>query len=464
MLLRLPATVLAPFLLAALTVFASNGPASAGEFTDAAGRQVMLPARINRILPAEPNAEALVFVLAPDKLVGLSALPGRSALLPRASRLPVLGWRPRSNPVTMAETARHLRPDLIIDAGAVTPDRAAFADQVSQQTGIPYILVDDSFARMPTVLRATGALIGDNDRAIDLALFAEHAIAGLRGRLLIRPANNRPRVYYGLGPDGLTTALPGSPAGEAIDEAGAINVASPLGRGAVAAVTRDQLLGWDPEIIIAEDRSFYSALQRSPAWRRLSAVRKKHVYLEPDNPFGWIEHPSGVNRLIGLYWLSSLFYPDSTQEDLRATTCDFYDKFYELKLTNAQLEAMVRPAGAAPPESSRPIEVPLIGLGAAPPSTLPPNTPGAPSPSSPAPTLGAPSAAPATPNPLPASTATVTCAIPTGPSPYLPPDESITGAAPGSAPSATTPGAPIVTAPGVPPVGRRGRPSGLAPQ
>jgi len=440
--LRSPAAVLAAFLLPALAVFLSAGPARPGDFTDAAGRRVVLPAEIHRILPAEPNAEALVFVLAPEKLVGLSGLPGRNALFPHAARLPVLGWRARSVPTTMADTARQLRPDLIIDAGTVTPDRAAFADQVSAQTGIPYILVDDSFARMPTVLRSTGALIGDNDRAIDLALFAEHAIAGLRGRLLIRPENARPHVYYGLGPDGLTTALPGSPAGEAIDEAGAINVAHALGRGREAAVTREQLLAWDPGIIIAEERSFYAALQRNPAWRRLSAVRNKRVYLEPDNPFGWIEHPSGVNRLIGLYWLSSLFYPDATQEDLRATTCDFYDKFYELKLTNAQLEAMVRPAGAPPLEALHPVDEPLVGLETAPGSKLPSGTPVAPS-------AGAPTLAPAPPSPLPSTATVATCTIPSGPTPYLSPETTIPGAAPRDT---------------LPPAGRRGRPNGLAPQ
>jgi hypothetical protein len=317
-----------------------------------------------------------------------------------------------------------------------------------QLTGIPYILVDDSFPRMPTVLRSTGAMVGDNDRAIDLALFAEHAIAGLRGRLLIRPANARPHVYYGRGPDGLTAALPGSPAGEAIDEAGAINVAAPLGRGAEVAISREQLLGWDPEIIIAAERSFYAALQRNPAWRRLSAVRNKRVYLEPDNPFGWIEGPSGVNRLIGLYWLSMLFYPDATQEDLRATTCDFYDKFYELKLTNAQIEAMVRPAGIAPPETLRPVGEPLVGLGAAPSSTPPSGgTPVAPYDT--------------TPSVAPGAGPTATCIVPGGPSPYQIPEPTTPGASSDTLPPA---GAPVAGAPGVPPPGRRGRPIGLTPQ
>src|SRR5438132_8008200 len=140
--LRSPVAVLAAALLPALVMCISTGAARSADFTDAAGRRVVLPAEIRRILPAEPNAEVLVFVLAPDKLVGLSRLPGRSALLPRAARLPVLGWRPRSLPASMAETARRLHPDMIIDAGPVTPERAAFADQVTQQSRIPYILVD----------------------------------------------------------------------------------------------------------------------------------------------------------------------------------------------------------------------------------------------------------------------------------------------------------------------------------
>jgi len=442
----LPAARFAALVLLAGALSMTTGPARSADFTDAAGRRVVLPDPIRRILPAERNAEVLVFVLAPEKLAGLSRLPGRGALFPRAARLPVVGWRPRSNPASMAETARQLRPDLIIDAGTVTPERAAFAEQVQQMTGIPYILVDDSFARIPTMLRSLGAVLGNHDRAIDLAIFAEHAIAGLRGRLLVRPANARPHVYYARGPDGLTTALPGSPAGEAIDEAGAINVASGLGRGTETVIGREQLLAWDPTVIIAQDRRFYASVRRDRAWRRLSAVRNHRVYLEPRYPFGWIEDPSSINRLIGLYWLSSLFYPDATQEDLRATACDFYDKFYELKLTNAQIEAMVRPAGIAPPETLRPVGDPLIGLGAAPPSTLPAGSPG-----TPGDTGAAPSAAPGT-GPRDA------CTIPGGQGSFQIP-ETTSGTAPGASPDTLPP----VGAPGVPPPGRRGRPLGLTP-
>jgi len=442
--LRSPAAMAAALLLLILAAM----PARAADFTDAAGRRVVLPVEPRHVMAASPTAEVLVSVLAADRLAGLSRVARRG--VGAARRVPVLGWRPGMGPASMAETARRLHPDLIIDAGSVTPERAAFADEVQRQTGIPYILVDDSFARMPEVLRAIGVVLGVRPRGKELAIYAEHAIAALRGRLLIRAPDARPHIYYGQRADGLETALPGSPSGEAIDEAGAINVAAPLGRGQLVAISRDDLFAWDPEIIIAEQRAFYDSVRRGSGSRRLAAVRNKRVYLAPATPFGWIDDPPGVNRLIGLYWLSALFYPDNTQEDLRTTVCDFYDKFYGIKLTNGQLEAMVRPAGIPAQAPGAPVE-PLVGLGAAPPSSLSPTTPGTPAmPSAPSSVPGTPDAAssalgtaPMAPKPSP----TASCSAPSG-------IQALTGATPGISPTPET--APGAVTPGVPPPGRRG--------
>ena len=178
---------------------------------------------------------------------------------------------------------------------------------MQQQSGIPYILVYDGFDRLQQVFLSLGEIFGVTDRAAEVRLFFEYAITRVRGIQQIRPTDERPHVYYGLGPDGLTTALPGSPAGVAIDTVGGINVAGALGRGSLARISREQLLSWNPSIIIAEDPRFFDALRRDPAWRGLSAVRQKKVYLEPSEPFGWLNDPPGVNRLIGLYWLPRSF-------------------------------------------------------------------------------------------------------------------------------------------------------------
>ena len=138
-------------------------------------------------------------------------------------------------------------------------------------------------------------------------------------------------------------------------------MAAPLGTGDLTRVTREQIFQWNPTIIIAQQRGFYNAVLRSAAWRGLAAVAKKRVYLAPSDPFGWIDNPAGVNLIIGLPWLSSLCYPAVYQEDLRATVRDFYDKFYRIKLTDKQLQALVRSAEAQTGETKTQINVPLLG-------------------------------------------------------------------------------------------------------
>lgn len=333
--------------------------ARAGDYTDSAGRHVTLPDRVTHVLTAGPSADALVSVLAPEELMGWSRAP-RPPYVPKgAARLPVTGLMLGPSAPDAAGTVARLHPDLVIAAGMVTPERAALADQLQQQTGVPVILVDDSMTRIASVLRSVGVILGVKDRAEDLATYAEHAVDALRGRLLIQPAQPRPRVYYARGANGLETALPGSPAGEFLDEAGAINVAGPLGRGERVQVTVDQVQGWAPDLIIAEQRSFYGTVHRDPAWSQVAAVRDRKVYLAPESPFGWVDDPPGVNRLIGLYWMSDLLYRDATQEDLRDTVAEFYATFYNVKLTDKDLDALVKPA--EPPRKTDPMQA-LLGI------------------------------------------------------------------------------------------------------
>ena len=369
--LRLHAAIAAVFTLCVLGALPA---AAAGEFTDSAGRIVVIPDHVRRVMPANLSAEVLIYVLAPDKLAafnyGLVQGPKQ-----RSARVPIVG--PLAGPAAAA-TVMRLHPDLIIDAGPVTPERVAFADQTTQATGVPYLLIDNSIDRTPTMLRTIGRVLGVADRGDDLAGSAEHAINALRGRLLIQPATQRPRVYYARGPSGLQTAVPGSDAAAAIDAAGAINVASALAPGAPPTVTPQQLREWNPDIIIVEDRSFYATAARSPAGSSLAAVRNHKIFLEPSEPFGWIDDPAGVNRLIGLYWLSQIFYPGDSQDDLRSLMADFYDKFYGIKLTDAQIEAIAKTAGIPPSDTPHLAALPALGTGATPGTAAPGTNSGAP--------------------------------------------------------------------------------------
>jgi iron complex transport system substrate-binding protein len=367
-----------PGWVALLFLVLLTGPAQAIGFVDSAERYVVVPNRVGRVMPVTPSADVLIFVLAPEKLAGWSRAPsrGQRAYLPaKFARLPLVGPLVRPDPSETIQLVGRTHPDLIIESGPVSAEAAARADWVQAQTGVPYIVLDNSIQAIPAALRMIGAILGAGERGNDLGNYADNAVDALRGRLLIAPADERPLVYYGRGQDGLETGLAGSQSMADIDQAGVINVAARLGRGKLTRVTRDQIFAWNPAIIIAQDRSFYNALLRGSAWRGLTAVANKRVYLAPSDPFGWIDDPPGVNRIIGLYWLTGLFYPDQYQEDLRTNVRGFYEKFYRVKLNDRQLEALVRPAEGRSGENRSPINVPLLGAEPVPFPNASPNAP-----------------------------------------------------------------------------------------
>jgi iron complex transport system substrate-binding protein len=359
-----------------LALLLAATPARSAEFTDSAGRRVMLPDQITRIMPAGPSSAVFVFVLVPNKMIGwpLPLSRAQRALLPaKYARLPAVGQLGGSYPTATADDVIRLHPDLIVGYGAISPPTVALADRIQQQTHTPYILLDDSIQLMPQMLRQMSPIFGAGDNGLAVASYAFHAVGALRGELLITSPTDRPLVYYGRGPDGLETALPGSAEASVIEQAGVINVAGGLGRGGLTRVTRGQIFGWNPQIIIAQQRSFYNALLRGWQWRGLAAVRSKKVYLAPADPFGWIDDPPGVNRAIGLYWLASLFYPNLYQQDIRTVAREFYQLYYGVQLTDRQLEALVRPAEPNTGQTQRLANVPLLGAEPPPMPSIPPD-------------------------------------------------------------------------------------------
>ena len=70
----------------------------------------------------------------------------------------------------------------------------------------------------------------------------------------------------------------------------------------------------------------------------VKAVRDGRVHLSPKMPFGWVDFPPSVNRLIGLRWLAKILYPDKFPEDIRAQTREFYAMFYHRTPSDAQID------------------------------------------------------------------------------------------------------------------------------
>ena len=318
---------------------------------DAARRKVEVPEQVWRVFAAGPPASILLYSLAPDLLIGWASafrpaerefVPERYAALPEVGRL-----AGRGNTANL-EIVLASKPDLVFDYGTVDATHVSLANRVQQQTGIPYLLLDGKFERIADSYILLGEAVDRRDAAEGHAAYAGNLLRAFDRALANVPADKRPRVYYGHGPAGLQTGLAGSMNTEIIERAGAVNVAAALGPGGLVNVSMEQVLGWNPETILAIDPAFHRHALADPVWKDIKAVREKRVFLAPDLPFGWIDFPPAVNRLLGLQWLVHLFYPEIFPDDLRPIVKDFHRRFYHRVPTDAQLDKLLAnalPAG-----------------------------------------------------------------------------------------------------------------------
>jgi len=318
--------------------------------TDASGREIRPPAKVERVYAAGPPASMLVFAIAPQKLVGWTRAlrPGEAQFFPeRYARLPELGRLTGRGNTANVEVVLDARTDLIVDVGSTGASLASLAAQVQAQTRIPYALFDGRIESTPATLRALGTLMGNPAEAERLAAWYEHELQEARSRAARVPARARPRVYYGRGPAGLQTGGQGSINLEVLEFLGARNAAAEARAGLVT-VPFEQVILWDPEVILTTDPNFWRLAWADPRWRAVSAVARKRVYLSPHLPFGWFDFPPGANRLLGIWWAGRLLYPEAFDVDLRAKVAAFHRLFYHREPTAAQLDALLGEPGVLP--------------------------------------------------------------------------------------------------------------------
>jgi iron complex transport system substrate-binding protein len=318
---------------------------------DSAGRKVEVPAKIERVFVAGGPAAVFIYTLAPEKLLNwnLPLTAEQRAYLPsRYGALPVLGRPTGRGNTASVETVLAARPDVIFDYGTINPTYVSLADRIQKQTGRAV----STFRRLVRQDRRDLQVRGSGARRER----ERWTIVELRGAVTCRSrqtlsagaAGERPLVYYARGPRGLQTGLKGSINVESIEHIGARNVAAErIGQGSLVSVSPEQLLLWNPEIVITAEAAFAAVAATDDVWKSIKAVRDGRLYVAPEVPFPWLDSPPSVNRLIGLKWLGRVLYPEVFPEDLRVETRNFYSLFYHRAPDERQLNDLLSGTGRA---------------------------------------------------------------------------------------------------------------------
>lgn len=330
-----PAAIL---LTLALYVFTCPVPAQAQEtktITDFLGREVVIPARVDRVICSGSGClRLLVYLQGHDRIVGVdSAEKGGLPLAgdarpyavanPGLSKYPLFGeFRGQDNPELIATLDP--QPQVILKTSAAM-DGDRKIDALQAKTGIPVIglgygNLTHGRKEFDQTLRLMGQVLDLEDRAEAVIAYFNDLQADLKQRVAAVPPDKRPSTYIGglahRGGHGFASTDPSYAPFVFLQ---ARNVAGDLAKdketASHAIVSKEQLLIWDPEIIfldIATTRLQAEAggleqLRSDPTYQTLSAVRAGRVYgIFPNNFYALNFESVFANA----YFIGTVLYPE----------------------------------------------------------------------------------------------------------------------------------------------------------
>ena len=343
--LRLPVLCLAVVMMILLVSGCQkNATTSSGTvITDFDQRSVTIPAEVNHVLGLHPVSTYAVWRLAPDKLSSVDWVFQWMYLQPtstkylsdadiaKLNKLPVTGtFFAKMN----TEQVISLKPDVII-----TLDSDINVDKLQQQANIPVVAVaKEPLSAYEDTFRMVGKIVGNEAEADKLAAFWDTTLKAAQAETAQVPDSKKLRVFYtGKLGDVLTTAGKDTVMGSVIDTAGGINLGDQLSDtgNESATVSIEQILAWNPDIIIVATEGGKQQIMNDPRYKSLTAVKDGKVYVPPQ--YGDLD---SVQSIMGLVWAQGLLLHNNdaaSQVYLAQEMKTYYPLFFDRTITDQQI-------------------------------------------------------------------------------------------------------------------------------
>ena len=200
----------------------------------------------------------------------------------------------------------------------------------------------------PAIYRFLGQVLGIEERAEKLAVYCEETLAEAAELVNSVHPQHRPRVYYAEGKDGTQTEYSHSLHAHLLNLIGDVNVhrGTLVGHPGMEQLTEEQLLAYDPEVIIVWLREAYERITQkdeiathltearndgNKKWSQISAVKNNKVYHIPVEPFSYFDRPPCFMRILGLKWLLSICYPEIYKKNFEEEKAQFLKLFFEIE-------------------------------------------------------------------------------------------------------------------------------------
>lgn len=320
--------------------------------TDQTGHVLSLPPEVHRVgTPGISMASLILALSGYRKLTAVApevrANPWLQRVAPALAKLPTPFSRPAGVDL---EGLLADKPDLV----TLWFGNAPLARRL-EEAGIPVLNMGYANPEeMKTAIRLLGQALGpaEQARAEALIRYYEDNLRRVATALDALPAAARPRVYYAsIAP--LHTEGKQSMIDAWIDAAGGINVAARGGLQGDVQVHLEDLLAWNPEIIVTLDAAQRRAILEDPRWQSVSAVRHGRVLVNPRGINAWCTR--AAEAAIQVLWAAKMFHPERFPElDMNSETRRFYQQFYGYALNDDELARVLQGMDPAEARSATP--------------------------------------------------------------------------------------------------------------
>ena len=300
-----------------------------------------------RIVSPWPAQNTIIAMLGyGDNIVGTSQVAKRIPLfrqsLPRIDDVPVVSVNNghELNP----ERILSLRTQLLFVPKSMSIPRQSLLEGA----GVRILAFEaNSMAALTARVQKTADVLGPDaqEKAARYQHYFDHNVALLASRLKDLPDNERRAVYHSMG-NALTTTGKPSLNQDWMDLAGARNVAEnwfAAKPNRAGEVSLEQILAANPAVIVAMNKRDADEMMTSPQWAQVDAVIHHRVYVNPKGMFWWCRETS--EEALQFLWLAKTLYPQRfTDVDMRQETRRFYQTFFALSLSDAQIDEIFNPS------------------------------------------------------------------------------------------------------------------------
>jgi iron complex transport system substrate-binding protein len=330
--IRFYSLIMIALILAAVETPIQAAKAKTRMVRDMDGKVVTIPAEVNRVATGGAINQMVLMLGGVDKIVATSTVV-------------------QSNPMFVKiypKIKNIAAPFVITDANIeellkTKPDVVFGGNAKMESLGLPVIgLSLRNPAEIEQAVTLVGKVLGPGEekKALQFCRYYESNMNWVSQRTKSLPPDKRVKVFYAGnkgtytdGKDSITTSW--------IEMAGGINVAAAAGIGGLGReVAMEELVTWNPDVIIMSDPALKNKILQDDQWKKLNAVKNNRVYVNPKGVYLWSVR--SAEEALQVLWAAKVIQPALFGDlNMNEAISQFYKTYYNYALSQAELEKIL---------------------------------------------------------------------------------------------------------------------------